>query len=130
VASGPHAVRLVGSSAGTPTECQDTFIVGQKGDPPFCRNSVLPSVGTLDQVFDLCFFAGNASRVDVFVDGVLKCTQLNPIPSQQYNCFVRGSEIGPGIHVASILATGCGGTCAKSTLFRVLEAPVGGQIGK
>jgi hypothetical protein len=57
---------------------------------------------------------------------------------------VRGSDIGPGIHVASIIATGCGGQCAKSTLFRVLEpqfsgkdvsgqpvqGQVGGQIGK
>jgi hypothetical protein len=88
--------------------------------------------------------SGNATRVQVFVDGVLKCTQLNPIPGVQYNCYVRGSDIGPGIHVASIIATGCGGQCAKSTLFRVLEpqfsgkdvsgqpvqGQVGGQIGK
>jgi hypothetical protein len=67
--------------------------------------------------------------VQVFVDGVLKCTQLNPIPGVQYNCYVRGSDIGPGIHVATIVATGCGGTCSKSTLFRILEPQFGGDKG-
>jgi hypothetical protein len=127
--SGTHTVKLIGFSGTTQTECTDTFTVNAAGDPPFCRNSVLPSVGTLDTLFDLCFFAGNATRVQVFVDGVLKCTQLNPIPGVQYNCYVRGSDIGPGIHVATIVATGCGGTCSKSTLFRILEPQFGGDKG-
>ena len=49
-------------------------------------------------------------------------TQLNPVPGQQYNCFVLGSEVGPGLHIASIIATGCGGTCTKGTPFRVFNS--------
>jgi hypothetical protein len=82
---------------------------------------VRPSAGYLNTQFDLCFFAANATRVDVFVDGVLKCTQLNPILGQRYNCYLLGSQIGPGVHLASIIATGCGGTCQSGTPFRVFE---------
>ena len=91
----------------------------------------MPSFGFLDTQFDLCYFAGNATRVDVFVDGVLKCTQLNPVPGQQYNCFVLGSSIGPGLHIASIVATGCGGICQSGTPFRVFNgnSTAQGQFG-
>ncbi len=125
--SGTHTVKLVGSSGNASTECQATFIVSPAGEAPSCRNSVTPSLGSFDTLFDLCFFAGNTTRVDVFVDGVLKCTQLNPVPGTQYNCFVRGSDIGAGVHVASIIATGCGGTCQRGTIFRVLEPQSGGK---
>jgi hypothetical protein len=120
--SGTHIVKLTGTSGGAATQCQTSFTVSASGELPSCRNSVLPSAGFLDTRFDLCFFAANATRVDVFVDGVLKCTQLNPILGQRYDCFVLGSEVGPGVHVASIIATGCGGTCQSGTPFRVFNS--------
>jgi hypothetical protein len=120
--SGTHVVKLTGTSGGAATSCQASFTVSPSGQFPSCRNSVLPSAGFLNTQFDLCFFAGNANRVDVFVDGVLECTQLNPIAGQRYNCFVLGSQVGPGIHVATIIATGCGGTCSSGTPFRVFSS--------
>jgi hypothetical protein len=123
--SGPHIVKLIDLANPTNGNCQASFTVTPSGEFPSCRNSVIPSAGFLDTRFDLCFFVGNATRVDVFVDGVLKCTQLNPVVGQQYNCFVLGSDVGPGLHVASIIATGCGGTCTKGTPFRVFNSTSG-----
>lgn len=120
---GTHTVRLIGTpvdkTTGPASDCQATFVVTGTGDQPLCRMSVMPSAGGPDALFDICFFASNTSRVDVFVDGVLKCTQLNPIAGVQYNCKFLGSTVGSGMHTASIIATGCGGTCQRALPFLV-----------
>jgi hypothetical protein len=117
--AGTHTVKLVGTSNGAQTECTDTFVVSGVGGPPDCRMSVTPSAGPQGALFDICFFASNASRVDVYVDGVLKCTQPNPVPGVQYNCRFTGFSVGLGFHTAMIVATGCGGTCSRSLPFLV-----------
>jgi hypothetical protein len=123
--SGSHTVKLIDLSNAANGNCQAAFTVTPSGEFPSCRNSATPSAGFLDTQFDLCFFAGNANRVDLFVDGVLKCTQLNPVAGQKYDCYVLGSDVGPGVHVVSIIATGCGGTCTKGTPFRVFNSTSG-----
>ena len=87
--------------------------------PIAAEGSVDAGVGSngMISVDNQLFSVTNAYRgelVDVFVDGVLRCTQLNPISGQRYDCFILGLQVGPGVHIASIIATGCGAACALS----------------
>src|SRR5262249_35247536 len=43
--SGPHTVKLIGTSGTTVTQCQAAFTVSPSGEAPSCRNSVIPSAG-------------------------------------------------------------------------------------
>src|SRR5205807_1907777 len=118
--SGLHTVKLVDGSSSLEPTCQDTFVVSLAGKPPACQLAVTPAAGTTATRFDLAFAAANASRADLFVDGALLCTQINPIAGVPYHCYITGSPAGPGTHVAMVVATNCGGACRQSVPFTVL----------
>jgi hypothetical protein len=118
--SGLHTVNLVDSSGSPQTTCQDTYVVSLTAKPPTCQVAVTPATGTAATRFDLAFSAAGATWADLFVDGALLCTQLNPIAGVPYHCFVAGSALVPGTHAAMVVATNCGGTCRQSIPFAKL----------
>jgi hypothetical protein len=126
---GTHTVALSRTCQGVPVAgCQTTFQVISNIQPG-CRMSVLPPGGVQATTFDICFFASGATQVQVFVDGVLRCTQLNPVAGTQYNCLVSGLTLTPGFHTAMVVASdNCGGTCQRQMSFQVLPgSPITGK---